>query len=195
MLNFSFGWFCWHHWLHNGSLCYPRHMRDEKFITITVGSWEKTVYKPFFYKKINEIKQAKNLDETFDELEKKRAYSFILFMLGRRSYTKAELTQKLRERKISQQSIDAALARADPYLNDEAVVLAYLKRELRKGYGPNIAIPKVAQRLRTSIDTVAPLFDEIELEEIEEAKEKLLQKKKGKDPREILYKRGFRSDL
>jgi len=175
-------------------------VNDKEIIISFSNELSKHVYKPFFYKKLRHLKQAKTVDEfneLFNKMEQKRSFQYATYLLSKRSYGSNELKAKLLSRFISEESSTLAIEKCLQcgYIDDEALVVAYVRRELRKGYGPKILIRKIAFKLRIEQEFIQNIYDmQITDEELLEHKERVIAKKKFSDPykeRQYLYKRGF----
>ena len=175
-------------------------VNDKEIIISFSNELSKHVYKPFFYKKLRDLKQAKTVDEfseIFNKMEQKRSFQYATYLLSKRSYGSNELKAKLLSRFISEESSQLAIEKCLQcgYIDDEALVLSYIRRELRKGYGPKLLISKIAFKLRIEKEDVQNIYDmQVTEEELLEQRQKLVAKKKFSDPykeRQYLYKRGF----
>ncbi|MCF7851615.1 MAG: RecX family transcriptional regulator [Simkaniaceae bacterium] len=177
-------------------------LNDKKIKITYADQIEKTVYKPFFYKHLRNLKQAKNSQEflnLFDSIEYQRALDYVLWLLGRTAYSTQQLRSKLKEKCISQETQDAVLQKClnYGYIQDEDIAKAHMRRELLKGYGPRLMIPKLSFKLGISKEALSEIFASEDFsDELETGRQKIIAKiqRKGSSSYEIkahLIKRGF----
>lgn len=165
--------------------------------------WKKSVYKPFFYKELNQLKQVKTLDilkKRIEEIEWTRGKQYAFDLLSRRSYTTKGLTRKLYSRHLSSPIIARIIEKCLQlgYIDDEETILLAIRSELKKGYGPSILVSKLAFKLnylRSEVEAI--LQSKISQEEIELHRQNYLQTIRHLEKRrqmQRLYQRGFNRD-
>ncbi len=155
----------------------------ERFMTLSwKGEWESEVYIPYFKREVKGLEEQPTLEaflEALREIEYTKGKRYGFYLLARRAYSSAQLREKLATRRFSDESLDRLITYFQELgaLQDESVAEAHLRRELAKGYGPAIAIPKVAHKIGVSREVLEDLWEQFDEEEIEAAISKLIQKK------------------
>ena len=88
-----------------------------------------------------------DVEPTPEELAR-RAYALAVRLLGSRDHSSAELTRKLSQRDVDEESIALALEelRQANYLNDERFARALAEQRLRGGRGPMAIRAKLRER-------------------------------------------------
>lgn len=125
----------------------PRHLDvyvQEELVKII----DKTLYK----RCLRDIRKMKNLEEEFKVLEQRVSLNYTLFLLGRRAYSTFEITKKLKEKLISQSSIDLTLSKCTDYISDEDLIASIIRVESGRGKGKRAIMTKLTQRLGKTRD-------------------------------------------
>jgi SOS response regulatory protein OraA/RecX len=167
---------------------------DTQMLTLIIDDFVIAKIKKDFYKKkidipknVNSIEEAK---EWFSSLEKKRAKSYALYLLSKRSYHSSVFKNKLQQKLISKKTIEWVLKELKFYFDDESWVDRKVEKEIKKGFGPKMIRAKLQQK-RIFLEDMK-ISDDRQKETIKE----LLEKKfpKNFDKRKaisFLLRRGF----
>jgi SOS response regulatory protein OraA/RecX len=157
-----------------------------------------TVLKFFFRKSLSFPSRLDNLAEAkkwFNEMEKKRAKSYLLYLLSRRSYHSSELMKKLKKKLISDKTINEVMKEVGIYLDDKSWIKQKIEKEFARGCGP--------KTMQAKFFTKGVLIDHEEMDNIltfDRQKEMVVSLLKRKflkrafDPRQALSylsRRGF----
>lgn len=140
-------------------------------------------------------KPAKPYDE-------KRSWNYVLWLLGRKAYTRAELEERLLGKGAAPEVVSAVLARLEEYrfVDDEAYAQGYVRaREPRKG---KLALRQELLRKGVEEETVEgvlePLGEAAQADRAEELLRKHAWRFRKEDPRKnrakafaFLARRGF----
>ncbi len=137
-----------------------------------------------------------NLEEINSWLEKteyKRVKNAALYLVARRSYSKAMLFKKLKDKKFSQKQCLKVIGEFETlgYLSDHDYAQMLLEQKMRQGYGPRY----IEQYFRTK--GLDPKLVKITVVEEKQAMKKWEQKIRGKEPQKkiaFLLKKGFSFD-
>lgn len=127
------------------------------------------------------------LQETEYKYARKKAFSY----LARKSYSKAMLLQKLREKKFSQKTCVEVIQEIEKlgYLSDEDFAKSFVEQKVRQGYGPHM-IKRFLQE--KGLDCKNVKMDQ------KAAMQKWAQKLRGKDRSKktaFLLRKGFDFEL
>jgi SOS response regulatory protein OraA/RecX len=116
--------------------------KNNRLIDIFAGDALIASILKFFYRKylpfpsfFDNLTEAK---KWFQELEKKRTKSYLLYLLSKRNYHSSELRLKLKEKFISDQTIEKMLKEINLYLDDKRWTRLKIEKEFAKGYGPRV---------------------------------------------------------
>lgn len=84
---------------------------------------------------LSRLPESSQLEELFSAMEKRQARQFVLKRLAIKSYATAELRQKLEERLVSAEVIEAVIDEFEQlgYLNDREWIAAFLRQKSREG--------------------------------------------------------------
>jgi SOS response regulatory protein OraA/RecX len=125
-----------------------------------------------------------------EEKEYKIAKNYALWLLGRRSYSKAMLFKKLKEKRVSEPQSTRLIEEFEKlgYLSDNDYARAMREQKIRQGYGPRY----IEQYFRSKgLDPKLAKTDEVSQKE---ALKKWETKLRGKDPAKrsaFLLRKGF----
>lgn len=162
----------------------------------------KEVYKSIFIRHLSGIRRVHSLEDLqvkFQLLEDQLSKGYSLKLIGLKGRTTQELKNKLAEKGFSERSIDLAISVCQRlgFLNDQEEYRGFVRRELRKGYGPNLIAMKL--RAKHPDANIVELLAEAR-EAQEEAIQNVIRKKCKKitDKRKVmqtLQRRGFDWDI
>lgn len=143
---------------------------EEKCVKII----DKRLYKKELYK----ISHDDSVADCWENLEKKVALRYTLFLLNRKAYSSYELKKKLEERLVSKQVVVEVLSIVGDFLNDEALGESIVRVEKRQGKGERIIQHKLTRRLGWSHDVAAQFITaHLSIEEqLAEAKKRLARR-------------------
>ena len=132
----------------------------------------------------------------FFEIEYKRAKSYSLYLLARKSYHSKDLKEKLLQKNLSKKAVEKTILflQKIKYLDDMDFIKRAIEKEHRKGYGQKYIFLKLSKKglfLSSFESTYSSLIsDDMEQEMIK----KLLKKKKSLDFKKkanFFLRRGF----
>ena len=107
----------------------------------------KTVDKSLYRRHLKDIHNVRDVKRDLARLERKISLNYTLFLLGRRAYSSYEISKKLKEKLISQASIEESLRKCSHYISDEDVIASIIRVESSKGKGKRAIMNKLSQRL------------------------------------------------
>ncbi len=140
----------------------------------------KKVDKILFKRHLAQIRKMTNIQQEIEILEKKVAYSYLLYLLSRQSYSNHELKKKLSSRLFSSESIAYVLDKASCYICEEELMNSIIRIEVSKGKGERVIVEKLAYRLGLQREEVADMVREKYSSETQERKAIEIVKKKFK---------------
>ena len=162
---------------------------------------EQIVDYALFKREISTLKKLNDLEKEFPEIEKKVAYSYFLYLLSKRNYTKTLLRRKGKERLFSTHAIDHALQKLDAFLNDEAYLRALARDYASRGKGKRNILLLLKQKTDTESHRLQSWIDEECPDEKQEEKALAFLHKKFSNRSDkakayrFLISRGFSSEI
>ena len=118
---------------------------------VLIGKILKSFYKK---KKISFPGKVKDLEEArgfFHDFEKARAKNYVLFLLSKQNYHSLQLKSKMREKLISEETIQKVLEEVFQYIDDKSYIEIKIEQEVKKGNSP-LAIQKKLYSKGISLD-------------------------------------------
>lgn len=135
------------------------------FILVDSNPWKEVCKKLFTscLGKIKECKTKSELNETFDELERKVALNYVLRLLSYRSYLTDPIRDKLSEKKISPSATQYVIEKCQEYdyLNDDRESKNCIKGQLRRGVGPHLIAQKLRHKSGWQFEKIRSLTDQL----------------------------------
>jgi regulatory protein len=172
---------------------------DPRFLLISVdGDPWKSVYKSIFARHLNPIRRVtspEDLQEKFHQIEAQLAKAHALKLLGLKGRLTQELKDKLGEKAFSDHAINFAITTCQKlgFLNDQEELRALVRREQRKGYGPNLIALKL--RAKDPAANLTQLLKEARETQTETIQSVIRKKCKNVSDRrkvmQMLQRRGF----
>lgn len=163
----------------------------------------KRVPRRYFRKHISNLLEAEDFKKEFASIEKKEAMQLGLDLLAERAYTKKNLRETMARRNLSNAAINEAIAKLEPYLDDEAMVRSMVRVMKQRGKGPRYILQRLRLKCDFSQEEIQTFIDdELTHEEQLEMAKTLLKKKFRKVTWEnrakanrLLVSRGYSFDI
>ncbi|HSX14255.1 MAG TPA: regulatory protein RecX [Chlamydiales bacterium] len=132
------------------------------------------------------------IDSWLEKTESKKVKNYALWLLARRSYSKAMLLKKLREKKYSENRCQRVIEECENsgYLSDDNYAQMLLEQKIRQGYGPRY----IEQYFRNKGIDAKLVRKKMDLKMQKEAVKKWAQKISSKDRMKavaFLLRKGF----
>lgn len=160
------------------------------------------LHKPWFQKRINILKNSKNLEQTIAEIEKSVSWNFTLWILGKRSYFTKEIRDKLQARFVRQEFIDGVIEKAKSYgyLDDERELEHAIKMQFSKGRGARRIVLELGRKSGLPKNKIETLVQELlPADAVLEKAQKVIAKYRLPEDRQKAYgclaRRGFSFDI
>lgn len=133
------------------NLCIEECEKNTLHFRIVCGDVERIVYKNLFIRHLSVLRKCQTQEEflaVFNELELRIARSEGIRLLSRKGYFKHELQQKLLLKRLSEEAVFQVLLNFEQqgYLNDAERAKGLIRRELKKGKGPQVIYQMLEQK-------------------------------------------------